>query len=115
MTETQPRERRRAPRIVADLPLQLSARDAGAPAQLKDLSTIGLSCSFSEALPEMTLVAIQIEVDGHTCAIEGAVVRCEREADEQWDVAIYFTAMSDESRMKLEQFVESRLTESAGA
>ena len=115
MTETQPRERRRAPRVAADLPLQLSARDTGAPAKLKDLSTIGLSCSFPEALPEMTLVSIQIDVDGHSCGIEGAVVRCERERDGQWDVAVYFTGMQDESREKLEEFVESRLTESAGA
>lgn len=104
-----PPERRRAPRIAADLPLQLVARDAGATAQLRDLSTIGLSCVFPEPIPEMTAVNLELELGGQKHEIVGAVVRSER-LDEGWEIAVYFTQITDEATSGLTSYIEDRLS-----
>ncbi|MCA8969166.1 MAG: PilZ domain-containing protein [Planctomycetes bacterium] len=103
-----PSERRRAPRVSADLPLQLRARDAGASAQLRDLSTIGLSCTFPEPIPEMTAVQLRLELDDVPHDIVGAVVRSER-SDDEWEIAVYFTEISDTSKKSLEHYITDRL------
>ncbi len=108
-------ERRRAPRIEADLPLTLTARDAGAPAHLKDLSELGLCCTFPEPVPEMTLVRVGLEIESQVHDLDGAVVRCEREPKDGWEVAIYFTGMDDAARSAIGTFVKSRVPNTAGA
>jgi len=104
-----PSERRRAPRIAADLPLQLIARDAGASAQLRDLSTIGLSCVFPEPIPEMTAVNLKLELAGEAHDIVGAVVRSER-LDEGWEIAVYFTQIADEAKTGLATYIEDQIS-----
>lgn len=107
-----PAERRRAPRVAADLPLELKARDAGAPARLKDISRLGLCCRFPEAVPEMTLVEVGIELgEGRRIKAHGAVVRCEPDptADEGFEVAVFFTDMPGEDRRALEDWLAARV------
>lgn len=103
-----PSERRRAPRVSADLPLEISARDARARAQLRDLSTIGLSCLFPEPIPEMTAVKLGLEFEDGTHEFVGAVVRSER-SDDAWEIAVYFTEVSEDARHSLERFITDRL------
>lgn len=103
-------ERRRAPRVRAELPLTLGAADAQKPALLRDVSTNGLCCVYPEPIPEMTLVGIFLTVDGASApiAIQGAVVRCDPipESDDQHEVAVFFTDISAEARGALDQYVQ---------
>ena len=108
-----PSERRRAPRVSADLPLQLIARDAGAHAKLQDLSTIGLSCVFPEAIPEMTAVELQLDMEGAKHSIIGAVVRSER-LEDGWEIAVYFTKISDSAKDQLETYIDQRIAATSG-
>lgn len=103
------RERRRAPRAPADFPIQLSPRGSSGPAQLKDLSEIGLCCTAQQSLPEMTLVGIDLDLPGqdqrHT--IQGAVVRCEplRSDPGRFEVAVYFTSITAPARAAIASYV----------
>ncbi|MDP6424087.1 MAG: PilZ domain-containing protein [Planctomycetota bacterium] len=94
-------ERRRARRVRADLPLKLT----GAEARLEDISTVGLLCSSPRPIPEMTVVRIGVELDTTLHEWDGAVVRCEQEADE-WKVAVFFTDMPDASRAQLGSYID---------
>lgn len=107
------KERRRAPRVKADLPLTLRARDAHETARLSDISTIGLSCHFPEPIPEMTVVRVGLEIGSELHEIDGAVVRCERESPDSWDVAVYFTSIDDAARARLDHFIGERLPHAA--
>ncbi len=108
---SKPRDRRKAPRIAADLPFQLQARDALAEARLKDISSLGLCCRFQEPVPEMTLVGLRLELDPeHPIHAKGAVVRCEKNpADDGYEVAVYFTELEGESRTHLDRWLSARL------
>jgi hypothetical protein len=102
-------ERRRSPRVRAKLPMTLKARDAGSAAQLKDISNLGLCCTFPEPIPEMTLVKVRVEVDNTEHEIEGAVVRCEKEKGGGWEIAVYFTNMGEGARAGLTDFVATQV------
>jgi hypothetical protein len=105
------KDRRRAPRVAADLPIELVARDAGAPARLRDISSNGLCCTSAEAIPELTMVRVQLDLEGQRHALEGVVVRCERAAGVQngWDVAVFFQELPRPVRQGLESFLTRRL------
>jgi hypothetical protein len=49
------------------------------PAALRDISEIGLACTSSHAIPEMTLVGLDFALPGASDRhlVKGAVVRCE--------------------------------------
>ena len=71
-------ERRKAPRTEVDVPIHLSPRGDAVPARLVNISTSGICCTFGEAIGEMTMVGITLELPGQPAAAEvkGAVVRC---------------------------------------
>lgn len=107
------RERRAAPRVAADIPLRLAPDAEASPAQLQNISTTGLCCVSGEALNEMTQVAIHLELPGSAepCAVNGVVVRCERDraTTPGYEVAVYFTDMTPESRKAISDYVLSQL------
>jgi hypothetical protein len=103
-------ERRQAPRVAASLPIQLGTQAGSQQAQLKDISQNGLCCSFRDAIPEMTLVRIDLRLpgqpDGHS--VQGVVVRCARERGvnpPNYDVGVYFTEVSPDCRTAIAGFV----------
>jgi hypothetical protein len=102
------RERRRAMRVRALLPLRMQARDAEHEARLRDISTAGLCCFFPEPVPEMTLVGIQLELAGKVHDLEGAVVRCMDAGDEGYEVAVFFTNLPGPVRVHLGSLVADR-------
>ena len=119
-------ERRNAPRADARFPIRLSvdnhAPDAGAgfqDAELKDISTNGLACRYhGEAMSEMTLMAVNLELPGSDAAhrIEGVVVRCEKVrgiSPPTYEVAIYFTEIGATAREAIRTFVNTALTKTA--
>lgn len=113
---TSGRERRRAPRALADFPIQLSpgktaAGQSTAPARLKDLSAIGLCCTTSTELVEFTKLGIDLQLPGqsrrHT--LQGAVVRSEpsRTQKGMFEVAVYFTQIEPATKVAIGAFVEA--------
>jgi hypothetical protein len=109
-------ERRRAPRFAASFPIRFEDGGVAREAQLRDLSEIGLSCSYPEFVREMTMVGISIQLpdDDRLHAVRGVVVRCEKDRDDQrrYEVAVYFTEVRPETRLALRS-VSARAAESA--
>ena len=110
MTSPTPQsERRRAVRAVATFPVKLSTKPDAAPAALCDISEIGLACTSSHAIPEMTLVGLDFALPGASDRhlVKGAVVRCEPlgKAKKDWDLAVYFTEMSPVTKAALRNYI----------
>lgn len=103
-------ERRGAPRARIAIPIHVSDPSGPQRATLIDISTTGLSCSYPEAVNEMTLMRIGLDLgDGRSSQIEGAVVRCEKQrgvSPPSYLVAIYFTRVSSEARSAIGTLVE---------
>src|SRR5712671_982301 len=102
-------DRRRARRALADFAISLSPEATARPARLKDISEIGLACTFSEAIAELTLVAVDLQLPGHKDSqrVQGAVVRCEPFGKKgECDVAVYFTAVPATTEAALRNYVQ---------
>jgi hypothetical protein len=111
-------ERRKTPRAEVDIPIRLSPRDAAQPARLVNISTSGICCTFGEAITEMTMVGIMLELPGRPSGteIKGAVVRCAKRRDVSpatYELGIFFTEMTPDSRRAIEGFVKDRLSKDA--
>ena len=107
-------ERRRAPRATVSIPLHLSPRGDAEAATLVNISASGLCCRFSEAVAEMTLVGIGVELPGQgsISELQGAVVRCDKIRGinpPTYEIGIFFTEMTDATRRAIQNFVESEL------
>ena len=108
-------ERRNAPRADARLPIRLSVDGNAQAAELKDISTNGLACRYhGEALGEMTLMAVHLELPGTDTAhrIEGVIVRCDKVRGVHpptYEVAIYFTEIDAKARDAIRAFVATTL------
>jgi hypothetical protein len=102
-------ERRRAPRAVATFPVRLATQPEGASAVLRDLSEIGLACTSSQAIPEMTLIGLDFALPGASerHQVQGAVVRCEPlgKGKKDWDVAVYFTEITPVTKAAVRNYV----------
>ncbi len=112
MTSPTPQsDRRRAIRAVATFPVKLSTKPDAEPAALRDLSEIGLACTSTHAIPEMTLVGLDFALPGQTERhhLKGAVVRCEPMpalgSKKQWDIAVYFTEVTPVTKAALKHYV----------
>ncbi len=108
-------ERRKAPRTDADIPLQLSPRGAAQPARLVNISISGMCCTFGEAINEMTMVGITLELPGqpNSAHLKGAVVRCAKRrgvSPATYELGIFFTDVDPDSRRAIQGFVDSRLS-----
>jgi hypothetical protein len=112
-------ERRRQPRVTADLPLRLTFKDRTVETRIQDLSGSGIRFRAPAALPLLSRVQIALELPdatsgqpGASIAITGVVVRC-REGDAadaaRYDTAIFFEDLSEIARARLARFVSSRL------
>ena len=108
MTAPSPRtERRRAPRALANFPIRFTNDADGKPAILRDISEIGLACNSPREVPEMTIVSLDFSLPGKSQVhqVTGAIVRCEALPDGQFDLAVYFTDVADDTRSALANFV----------
>jgi PilZ domain len=107
-------ERRRAPRAAVSIPIQLSPRGDATPATLTNLSTSGLGCQFGEAIGEMTLVGIDLDLPGAKgpTRVTGVVVRCDKIRGMNpptYEIGVFFTDMADATRAVVTEFVERQL------
>jgi hypothetical protein len=113
-------ERRRHPRILTDLDLQLTLKDTTVVTKIHDLSSSGIRFRAPAALPLLSRVQIALELPdpeggpaAPSVAITGVVVRC-AEADPgaaaPYDTAIYFEDLSEQARSQISRFVKTRLS-----
>jgi len=112
-------ERRRLPRVAADLPLRLTFRDKTVETKIHDLSGSGIRFKAPAPLPILSRVQIALELPdatpGHpsaSIAITGVVVRClegEAGGEARFDTAIFFEDLSESARARLARFVSSRI------
>lgn len=104
-----PKERRKAPRALADFPIQLNPAQGATPARLKDLSAIGLCCTTAQKVPEMAVVGIDLQLPGESKrhSLQGAVVRCEaaRAQKGSYELAVYFTQIDEKAKAAVAAFV----------
>jgi len=92
----------------------LSPRGDAEAATLVNISESGLCCRFSDAIVEMTLVGMGIDLPGQesVCDVQGAVVRCDKIRGinpPTYEIGIFFTDMSDATRKAIQDFVTSEL------
>ena len=103
-------ERRRHPRVKADLGLRVGTPGREAAARVHDVSPSGIRCLTDEGLPVMTQVRVHLEIPtrngARTIACTGVVVRSERQSrDTGHETAIFFTEVAEADRSELEAFV----------
>lgn len=111
---TQQLERRRYPRVTADIPARLDSRTS---ATVRDISRSGVRCVTESLLTPMTLVEFLLELPVGTEKFEelqcrGVVVRS-RVLDEvdgtKFEAAIFFQDLHGDARDRIESYVASRL------
>jgi hypothetical protein len=114
-------ERRRHPRVAADLPLRLTFKDRTVETRIHDLSGSGIRFKAPAPLPILSRVQIALELPdgtagqggaGASIAITGVVVRCQELAaagEARFDTAIFFEDLSELARSRLARFVSARL------
>lgn len=113
------RERRRAPRINAEFPIQLRSETGTVDGMLRDVSVIGLCARLPTALREMTLVRMRLDLPGgrEGASVEGVVVRTEKVPNRSpatYDIAVFFSHVTPAARAALENFV-ARQTQASSA
>lgn len=107
------RERRRAPRIAANFPIRLDGQHQG---QLRDLSELGLCCTYPAPIEEMTQVRFGLEIPGEDKVheVQGAVVRCDpvMGRPETHEIAVYFTESNADARDAVRRWIRNNLDQS---
>lgn len=108
-------ERRRHPRVVADLPLQLVLSDRTVDTRILNLSSSGIRIDAPSPIPLMSRVQIALSLPdsgataGPPLSINGVVVRCEKQDAGSYDTAIFFDSLADDARRRLDHFVTDLL------
>ena len=111
-------ERRQAPRV--DEGVSLAIRDATAElrTETKNISTVGVYCTLDRFIAPMTKLQLQFEIPNGARRVrvqgEGVVVRAEpvvTNAEQgHYNIAIFFTEITDHNRSVIARFVRERLT-----
>ncbi|HGY92970.1 MAG TPA: PilZ domain-containing protein [Planctomycetes bacterium] len=104
------RERRRHPRMKLDRPLDSGPAHDRKACRIKDISPIGAAAWVPEAVDEMTLMAVRIELelpDREPLVVEcqAVVVRCEENPDGGYELGLYFADLPPQTREELERFI----------
>lgn len=118
-------ERRKSPRVEADLPLRLTLGGRTVETRIHDLSSSGIRFGTPDKLPLLSRVQIALELPGGRdgkgstpIAIAGVVVRCDRAEGTKgrggggaaiYDTAIFFESLPEGARALLSKFVATRL------
>ena len=112
-------ERRANPRFSAVFELQGSPTEGGVVARMQaaDLSLGGLRCMSTADFPEMTQLAVRLELpaDGNGEAepldVQAVVVRSKEIASNthtvpRYELALFFTGLEDETRARLSAYID---------
>lgn len=109
-------ERRGAVRVPARLAMEIAVHGDTAHVESLNVSANGVYFSSSTYIPVLTKLRITLDLPGtgkgarsRSVACDGVVVRTEPEAQEdsvdEYNVACFFTSISDQDREKLEQYI----------
>lgn len=115
---TQPRERRRAPRIETRVPLTIAVPAGAVAAATRNLSSSGVYCEVDQAIALMTRVEAIVNLPGNPLRCQGVVVRCEPATERattalRYRVAIFFTRITARDRRTIAHFVAQHLETAA--
>ncbi len=110
-------ERRRSPRVDGQVALAITNGVGPVEAETKNLSASGVYCTLDHFLPPMTKLQLRFELpDGERRVVvscTGVVVRVEpviaNPDRPRYNVAIFFTDLSERDRTAIERFVRQRL------
>lgn len=109
-------ERRRAPRVSAQIPLVISHEAGTLEAKTENLSAAGAYCTLKRYVAPMTKLQIRLELPGAskpaTVNCQGVVVRVHPPAPTPkatYQVAIFFHELSDHGRSVLARYIQDRL------
>lgn len=123
MMPTARQERRKKPRVQADLAAQISdeSRGRSLTAETVNVSTAGVCCQMPNRIDPLTKVRVTLLVPDITgrrknrtavVRAEGVVVRSERkvteEGSEAYEVACSFTLLEEKDRKILQSYVDKR-------
>ena len=104
-------ERRRDPRARASFPLVFTPPSGPVEASVRDVSQSGICAAAARPIPEMTRVRFRFDLPtgegSRRVEGEGAVVRCVRRGEGGYEVAIFFTEVSEADRERIAGFVRT--------
>lgn len=112
------RERRAHPRAACEGSLTLQLDDGAYRARLRDVSRAGICFYLDRPVPEMTVLAVRIELParrggGEPTRIDGrgVVVRCLpiSKGVEHYEIAVFLNDLADSQRERLDRFVATAL------
>jgi len=115
--EPKGRERRAHPRAPCDCSITIQLDDGPHRARLRDVSRAGLCFFLDRPVPEMTLLAVRIDLpavgraDPARIDGRGVVVRCQpiaRRVD-HYEVAVFLNELGQEERERLDAFVAAAI------
>lgn len=112
------RERRQAPRVDERVLLEIRDATMEQRTETTNISTVGAYCMLDRFIPPMTKLQLQFEIPNGARRVriqgEGVVVRAEpvvTNAEQgRYNIAIFFTEMTDHNRSVIARFVRERLT-----
>ncbi len=121
---TSPHERRREPRAVEQLTLDLQDAATQLTAETKNLSASGAYCTLERFIPPMSKLQLHFELPGNgtrrsAIRCSGVVVRVEPviapSGRGSYHIAILFTELSARDRSAISSFVRQRLSGTSSA
>lgn len=103
------RERRKHPRAAAgEMAITIGAEDRRFPARVRDISLSGVCFYSPKPFAEMAILKIELELPGTvktTVKPTGAVVRSRKLAEGEYEVALFFMAITEMERTAIADFV----------
>ena len=112
-------ERRRAPRIAEQIPVAIHDAGEELRTETKNISTAGAYCTLDRFIAPMTKLQLQCELPDGSRRVRihcsGVVVRIEPNVPSPdrtlYNVAIFFTELSERDRHAISHFIHRRLSE----
>jgi hypothetical protein len=108
-------ERRRAPRIQTSFPVAIHDGIQAGETTLQNISSSGAYCTVDRFIAPMTKLQLAFDIPHSDIHIEctGIVVRTSPQAKSdqspRYDIAIFFSDISDRQRRKLADYIDQRL------
>ena len=111
-------ERRQAPRVDERVTVAITESGAAVQAETRNLSTAGAYCTLDRFIAPMTKLQLEYELLNGTRRVRircsGVVVRVEpvvsNQEHGQYNIAIFFTELTEHDRSAISQFVRQRLS-----
>ena len=113
-----PSERRRDPRLTAQVPVKISQEDGDLVTETANISRAGAYCRVERALEPMMKLKVQVlipirkndsSVTTKKITCQGVVVRTERTPDNHYNVAIFFSDITKRDAECISDYVDYHL------